>query len=155
MKTRLVKKPEPVKPKRKYVRKAKPTPPPKVKKTMAHEPVKAVNKLTPYPQTLDTMAFLADAVAFFRGNGDKAKIVHDAYEALGYGLGKYIPDEVTGEFPVRFASPQTFAAMGNSEAASFIEQQVALKGLVAGEHRLLDLVIQAALKIIAQWLGFQ
>jgi hypothetical protein len=152
----------PVKPKRKYVRKVKPE-----VKPMSHEIHHAKHSakvgLQPYPTTLDLTQFLTDAMAFFRGQGDKAKIVHDAYEALGYGLGKFIPDEVTGENPLRFHSPQTFFALGNPECADAIDRALnhpdtGIQKAAAGSaewHALLSLAIQAAIKIVNQHLGFQ
>lgn len=141
------------KPKRKYVRKTKPEAKPVSSEHLKKpEPPKATNKLTPYPQSIDAMAFLTDAIAFFRGAGDKAKIVHDAYEALGYGLGIWMPDASTGEFPVRFTAPQNFSGLSNPDSAAFIERQISLKGAI-GDH-ILELVIEAALKIIHQWFGF-
>lgn len=119
---------------------------------MAHSKV-----LAPYPTELDVTAFLTDAIAFFRGTADKARVVHDAYECLGYGLGKYIPDE-SGDIPLRMGSSGVLAAKDDNETALFIETALAnVPRGAASEafnwNALVSLAVQVAIKIINKWLG--
>lgn len=115
--------------------------------------------VTPYPTTVDLSAYLMDAMAFFRGTGDKAKVVHDSWEATGYGLGKYLPDATASGSKPTFAAHPSFMTMNNAECADVIEKalnETPNRAAAVGSpdwHGLWQLAIQAALKIIQQWLG--
>lgn len=50
--------------------------------------------MTPYPQSMDVPQYMADALAFLRGDRSpelRNKLFHDSWEALGYAGGKYFP----------------------------------------------------------------
>lgn len=50
--------------------------------------------MTPYPQSMDVPQYMADALAFLRGDHSatlRNKLFHDSWEALGYAGGKYFP----------------------------------------------------------------
>lgn len=110
--------------------------------------------MTPYPQTLDVSGFLMDAMAFFRGQGDKAKVAHDAWEVAGYGLNKFLPDTAA---TMKATALPAFATLSNEEAADAIEKVMSQPRTVAAGsfdwHALLTLAIQAALKIIHDYFG--
>lgn len=113
--------------------------------------------MTPYPTSLDIPTYLADAMAFFRGQGDKNVLIRDSWEAAGFGLGKFFP--VTGGATppglVAQAAVPSLAGMSDDQIANLIEQQITTsQGVTAFDwNALLAFVMEIAKRILDKYLG--
>lgn len=113
--------------------------------------------VTPYPTSVDVQQYLTDAIAFFRGEGDKAAIVHHSWEVVGFAANKYLPYNAgVGATPdPEFAhKPELVDLSGKSheEIANKIEKEFTKlpKGTEPGDfkapdwQRILALALQVA-----------